>query len=108
VPFSKRPPGHDGKAPDGFTVNGWRKVCKGGYVRFSRGRHYHEAFAEWAGLWVFVELSDGWGVNVEVWPYEPWSDRRQLLCCFNENDWNSTDKETATRESRRVPTRSCS
>ncbi len=23
---------HDGKAPDGFTVNGWRRIAKGGYI----------------------------------------------------------------------------
>lgn len=29
---------HDGKAPDGFTLNGWRRIAKGGYIRFCQGK----------------------------------------------------------------------
>lgn len=28
---------HDGKAHDGFTVNGWRRIAKSGYIRFCQG-----------------------------------------------------------------------
>lgn len=114
MPHAKRPTRgryerawHDGKASDGFTVNGWRRVTKGGYVRFCGGAHYHEEFAKWSGLWVFVELDDGFGINVNAWPDEPWKDRRAVLYCTNKTDWFSGDVEAASRESRRRPTRSC-
>jgi len=80
---------HDGKAPDGFTVNGWRQIHKGGYVRLVGSRHYHKQFAAWVGQWVFVELDDPYGVNVYAWPDEPWKDSRTMLACTNENDWNA-------------------
>lgn len=87
---------HDGKAPDGFTVNGWRRIAKGGYIRFCQGKRYHEKFKEWAGLWVFAEVEDGWGVDVIVWPDEPWKDRRTVLYCTNESDWLAEHQNTAT------------
>lgn len=87
---------HDGKAPDGFTVNGWRRIAKGGYIRFCQGKRYHEKFKDWAGLWVFAEVDDGWGVDVIVWPDEPWKDRRTALYCTNENDWLAEHPNTTT------------
>lgn len=89
---------HDGKAPDGFTVNGWRRIAKGGYIRFCHGKRYHEKFTEWAGLWVFAEVDDGWGVDVIVWPDEPWKDRRMVLYCTNESDWLAEHPNTTTTE----------
>lgn len=80
---------HDQKAPDGFTVNGWRKVHKGGYVRIVGGRHYHEKLADWVGLWVFVEIADGFAIDAYVWPDEPWKDGRTKLRCTNERDWKA-------------------
>lgn len=56
---------------------------------------YHEKFKDWAGLWVFAEVDDGWGVGVIVWPDEPWKDRRAVLYCTNESDWLAADPETA-------------
>ena len=91
---------HDAKAPDRFTVNGWRQVHKGGYVRFLGAKHFHNTLADWVGLWVFVELDDGWAVNVNVWPDEPWKDRRTMLCCTNEHDWLSQDRAAAENLSR--------
>lgn len=82
---------HDGKAPDGFTVNGWRRICAGGYVRFAKCRYYHEKFKDWVGQWVFVELDDCWAINVNVWPDAPWKDSKTLLFCTNERDWFSDD-----------------
>ncbi len=93
MPHQQRPTGphgqkrHDGKAPDGFTVNGWRRVCKGGYVRFCGGNHYHEQLNAWAGLWVFVEAVDCWCVHVRIWPEEPWKARGPTLNCANEMEW---------------------
>lgn len=82
---------HDQKAPDGFTVNGWRKVHKGGYVRMVHGRHYHTDLAQWVGKWVFVEIDDGWAIHANVWPDEPWKDTRTMLRCSNEEEWFAND-----------------
>lgn len=98
---------HDGKAPDGFLINGWRRITKGGYVRFGRCNHYHPRFRDWVGLWVFVELDDCWGVNVNVWPDEPWKDSRTMLACSNEKAWFSDDPVGAAKASRRRPERVC-
>lgn len=94
MPYAQRPVRgrygrlwHDQKAPDGFIVNGWRQIHKGGYVRMHGTRHYHAKFAEWVGLWVFVEIDDGWAVNVNAWPDEPWKDPRTMLACTAEKDW---------------------
>ncbi len=86
---------HDGKTPDGFTVNGWRQITKGGYIRFCQGKRYHEKFKNWVGLWVFAEADDCWGVNVNVWPDEPWKDHRTVLHCTNESDWLAADPKVA-------------
>lgn len=98
---------HDGKAPDGFTVNGWRRVTKAGYVRFCHGVHYHEKLAEWAGMWVFVELADCYGINVNIWPDQPWVDSKTILYCANERDWFADDPDAASKLSRRRPSRVC-
>lgn len=97
---------HDGKAPDGFTVNGWRRIAKGGYVRFLGTRHYHEKFTDWAGLWVFAEVADGWAVNLNVWPDQPWKDSRTMLRCTNETDWYANAPVTPAAGAREVSTTS--
>lgn len=89
---------HDQKAPDGFTVNGWRKVCRGGYVRFQQGKHFHPDLEKWAGMWVFVELADCWGINAIVWPDEPWKDHRTRVFCANERDWQRDENAILRRE----------
>lgn len=89
---------HDQKAPDGFLLNGWRKVTKGGYIRHCGGKHFHEKFKDWAGLWVFAEINDGYGIDVNVWPDVPWIDSRTMLRCINQNDWEAAP--THTQESK--------
>lgn len=86
-PTDRGGPWRDGKAPDGFVVNGWRKICKGGYVRFNLDKHYHEDFANWVGEWVFLEISDPWAVHVDCWPDRPWGDSKNRIRCFNEKEW---------------------
>jgi hypothetical protein len=78
-PFPERPTKgrygrkwHDGKAPDGFVVNGWRKIAKDGTVRFQQARRYHEILTRYPGCWVFVELVDGWGVEADFFLGQPW------------------------------------
>lgn len=104
MPHAQRPtrgrygrPWHDGKAPDGFTLNGWRQVRAGGYVRMQGVRRYHAKLAEWVGQWVFAEIQDGWAVNVCVWPNEPWKDPRTALNCTNENEWFADEQRLLTR-----------
>ena len=50
----------DVKAPDGFLLGGWRKVCKGGYLRFHRGRWTHPELTEHVGEYVFVHVDCCW------------------------------------------------
>lgn len=63
---------HDTKCADGFTCYGWRRITKGGYVTFASGKHYYEDFTANAGRWVYVILDDPFGINVHVFPGEPW------------------------------------
>lgn len=76
----------DKKCPDGFTCEGWRKIHKGGYVRFCGDKHYHKLFQNWIGMWVYVQLEDCWGINVGVYPDNPYNAAEMLLCA-NEGDW---------------------
>lgn len=101
MPYDQRPTRgvkgavwHDAKALDGFTVGGWRRVSKGGYVRLAKGKHFHETMAGWVGKWVYVEVRDCWAVNVNVWPNMPWvaEDALKQLCCVNETDWQSAGR----------------
>jgi hypothetical protein len=48
----------DGRAADGFLIEGWRRVRKGGIVKFAGQKFQHESLAAWAGFWVFVTLRD--------------------------------------------------
>jgi hypothetical protein len=84
-------PEHDTKCPDGFVCYGWRRVNKGGYVRFSGGRHYHENLTEYVGKFVYVTLRDMWGINVDVWINGPF--KNPCISTFNENAW----KELTTK-----------
>lgn len=105
MPYQERPTfgrygrkWHDGKAPDGFTVNGWRRVNKGGYVRFSGVRHYHESFVEFVGMWIFIELADPWGIDVIAWIEKPWEDSGKRLYCMNEKDWMESESVNEIKE----------
>lgn len=92
MPYAERPmrgrhPWYDQKAPDGYTVNGWRKIAQDGSIKFGHTRHYHESFKEWVGLYVFIEIDDPYGINVFAWPGMPWKNSREMLRCANEEDW---------------------
>lgn len=67
-----RPREYDTKCPDGFTCYGWRRVNKGGYVRFSHGQHFHDDLLPLVGKYVYVTLADMWGSEVDIWPEKPW------------------------------------
>lgn len=87
MPYTKRPREHDTKCPDGFTCYGWRIVRKGGYVRFSKARHYHEELLQFVGMWVYVMLDDPWGCNVAIYPEGCLAGVLPWLSC-NELEWN--------------------
>jgi hypothetical protein len=111
MPFAERPTRrrygrrwNDEKAPDGFIVSGWRRVTKGGYITFCNGKHYHDLFKEWAGLWVYAQINDWVGLTVDVWPNGPSANSSDRICCFNESDWKSENPvESAIRSRSRCP-----
>lgn len=74
----KRPHEYDQKCPDGFTCSGWRRVNKGGYVRFSHGQHYHSDLLPLFGKFVYVTLADMWGSKVDIWPENPFQHGTEL------------------------------
>jgi hypothetical protein len=86
MPFTLRPKERDTKCPDGVTCYGWRRVNKGGYVRFANRKHYHGDLATCVGTWVYVTLADMWGNIVDVYTDAPW--HGQPLRCANEREWN--------------------
>lgn len=61
-------PEPDERAPDGFLVNGWRRVRKGGVVIFHRARHHHEFLEKMVGQYVYCEIKDWTGGELVVYP----------------------------------------
>ena len=53
----------DVKAPDGFTLGGWRRVTKGGYIRLAGTRWTHPDMAKRAGEYCFVHVDCGWATE---------------------------------------------
>ncbi|MBC3871763.1 hypothetical protein [Undibacterium oligocarboniphilum] len=92
MPFENRPNRHDQKCPDGFVCNGYRRINKGGYVRFSSDRHYHVELAKYVGEWVFVELDDPYGIHVNIWLNKPWQSGVRPLAAYNEREWMLAQK----------------
>lgn len=70
MPYSRRPlhPKSDTKCPDGFACYGWRQVHKGGYVNWYGHRYYCDDLAQWAGMWVYIEISDWLASELDVYP----------------------------------------
>lgn len=46
----------DIKAPDGFLLGGWRKICQGGFVRFHGSRWRHRDMIGREGEYVFIHV----------------------------------------------------
>lgn len=86
MPYTIRPSQRDVKCPDGFTCYGWRRVNKGGYVRFAHGRHYHEELSGMVGQYVWVTLDDPWALHVNVHPDGALAGATPLSAC-NEREW---------------------
>lgn len=53
----------DAKAPDGFLLGGWRRVTKGGYVRFGGTRWSHPDMAGRAGEYAWVHVDCPWATE---------------------------------------------
>lgn len=58
MPYSIRPRESDTRCPDGFACYGWRRIARDGYVLWYGRRYYDEELKQWAGLFVWVEISD--------------------------------------------------
>lgn len=56
----------DTRCPDGFLCYGWRRVCKGGFIRFQHNRHYHECLKDLVGEYVYARIDDPWGAQVNI------------------------------------------
>ena len=88
MPVAEKPygsKGYDKKCPDGFVTNGWRKICKGGYVNFQRERRYAEEFQEWVGYFVFMEISDYLAIDAHAWMDQPW--HGECIGTYTEREW---------------------
>lgn len=68
MPYTQRPryPKSDTKCPDGFACYGWRQVHKGGYVNWYGRKFWHEELAQWAGMWVWIEIADWLAIDLNV------------------------------------------
>ncbi len=97
----------DVKAPDGYLLGGWRKICRGGFVRFAGSRWRHPDMEAREGEYVFVHvdcyLSTEASFAFEDEPRRKWygpsglSDhgRRPMIC----DDWNDDQKIEADAQS---------
>lgn len=94
MPVAEKPygsKGYDRKCPDGFVTNGWRKICKGGYVNFQGERRYAEEFEEWAGCFVFMEISDYLAIDAHAWMDQPW--HGECVGTYIEREWKELLEE---------------
>lgn len=53
----------DAKAPDGFLLGGWRRVCRAGYIRFHGARWRHPDLQKHAGEYVWVHVDCPWATE---------------------------------------------
>lgn len=94
MPVHRRPDGakgYDGKCPDGFVTNGYRRVCKGGYVNFQREPRYAPEFLDWVGSYVFMEITDCLAIDAHCWPDNPWQGKP--IGTYNQDEWDKLPAE---------------
>src|SRR5882724_8004346 len=77
MPYSVRPRESDTLCPDRFPCYGWRRICKGGYIRWYGHRYYHEDLAQWEDMFVYIQIADWLAVALEV--QETGSDGRLII-----------------------------
>jgi len=83
--------GYDAKCPDGFITNGWRRICKDGYVNFQRERRYAPEFLGWAGYYVFMEITDYLAIDAHCWDDNPW--HGTPWGTYTQKEWDALDPE---------------
>lgn len=93
--------GYDQKCPDGFVTNGWRRVCKGGYVNFQHERRYAPEFADLVGLYVFMEITDYLAIDAHCWDDAPW--QGQPIGTYTQSEWDELPDDD--RKPRPISTR---
>lgn len=104
MPLSKKPlgvKGYDTKCPDGFVTNGWRRICKGGYVNFQHERRYAPEFLEWPGFYVFMEITDYLAIDAHCWNADPWHGKP--IGTYSQREWDELPEEDRTHKDRVPP-----
>lgn len=95
MPLTQRPAGRQGndqKCPDGFLTNGYRKIFSGGYVRWHGKKMYAPEFKGWAGLWVFMEISDYLAIESHCYPERAF--HGTPIATYSQAEWDElTDEE---------------
>lgn len=76
-------------APDGIAEYGWRKVRKGGVVKFVQTNWQHDALLPYIGQYVVVKVGDVFCCDVDVFTeYPSGSFRNTFICNIKiEVDW---------------------
>jgi len=94
MPIESRPTGRKGydvKCPDGFVTNGWRRICKDGYVNFQYERRYAPEFLGWAGYYVFMEITDCYAIDAHCWDDTPF--RGDPFGTYSQKEWDALEPE---------------
>lgn len=94
MPLTQKPVGrrgYDAKCPDGFLTNGYRKVFKGGYVRWHGGKMYAPEFINWAGLWVFMEISDCFAIDSHCYPDRAF--HGTPIATYSQKEWDALTED---------------
>lgn len=69
-----------------FPCYGWRQVHTGGYVRWYSRKYYHAELAQWAGMWVWIEISDYLAIELNVFVNgQPESSRDEYVVAETRN-----------------------
>lgn len=85
----------DVKAPDGFTLGGYRRVTKSGYVRFRKQCWYHQALFGHAGEYVFVHVDCPLGSELSF-AFEHEHDRKWAMAGFGDPEVWKTRRPMST------------
>lgn len=94
----ERPNGYpnDVMAPDGVPEYGWRKVRKGGVVKFAGDDWQHDALLPYVGKFVCVRATCYWLTDTEAWIDYPNMSIKNPICVFKYKSlpvFNEPDEE---------------
>lgn len=73
---------NDVMAPDGIPEYGWRKVRKGGIVKFAGDDYQHDALLSFVGQFVCVKTNCYWMTDVQAWTDYPNMAVKHPICVF--------------------------